>query len=131
MNKEYCQKNKEWLANKAKEDGVVALPKGIYYKVLASGEDNGKTAQPLNVITAHYAGQTIDGKQFDSSYGSEPLTIRLNQLIEGWVIAIQKMHVGDKWELYIPSEMGYGNYLMPGIPGGSTLIFQIELLAIQ
>ena len=51
-------------------------------------------------------------------------------LIEGWIIAIQQMHIGDKWELYIPAEMGYGKFSQPGIPGGSTLIFEIELLGI-
>ena len=128
---EYYQKNQEWLAEKAKEEGVVALSKGVYYKVLASGEDNGVTATRNSIVTAHYAGRTIDGKQFDSSFGGEPLTIRLRELIEGWIIAMQQMHVGDKWELYLPAEMGYGNYSMPGIPAGSTLIFEIELLAVQ
>ena len=51
-------------------------------------------------------------------------------LIEGWIIAIQQMHIGDKWELYIPAEMGYGKFSQPGIPGGSALIFEIELLGI-
>ena len=51
-------------------------------------------------------------------------------LIEGWIIAMQQMHIGDKWELYIPAEMGYGKFSQPGIPGGSTLIFEIELLGI-
>ena len=51
-------------------------------------------------------------------------------LIEGWIIAIQQMHIGDKWEIYIPAEMGYGKFSQPGIPSGSTLIFDIELLGI-
>ena len=71
-----------------------------------------------------------DGKQFDSSRGGVPLACRLCDLIEGWIIAIQQMHIGDKWELYIPAEMGYGKFSQPGIPGGSTLIFEIELLGI-
>ena len=71
-----------------------------------------------------------DGKQFDSSRGGAPLAIRLCDLIEGWIIAMQQMCVGDKWEVYIPAEMGYGKLSQPGIPGGSTLIFEIELLGI-
>ena len=71
-----------------------------------------------------------DGKLFDSSRGGVPLACRLCDLIEGWIIAIQQMHIGDKWELYIPAEMGYGKFSQPGIPGGSTLIFEIELLGI-
>ena len=74
--------------------------------------------------------QPIDGKQFDSSRGGVPLACRLCDLIEGWIVAVQQMHIGDKWELYIPSEMGYGKFSQPGIPGGSTLIFEIELLGI-
>ena len=141
--REYIQANKDWLEAKAKEEGVKALPKGIYYKVLSEGRSssarlltegrkNLDSAKPTvrSIITAHYTGRTIDGKQFDSSRGGVPLACRLCDLIEGWIIAIQQMHIGDKWELYIPAEMGYGKFSQPGIPGGSTLIFEIELLGI-
>ena len=139
MNKrEYIQANKAWLEAKSKEDGVKALPKGIYYKVLSEGNKASATPTVRSVITAHYTGKTIDGKQFDSSRGGQfdssrggvPLACRLCDLIEGWIIAMQQMHIGDKWELYIPAEMGYGKFSQPGIPGGSTLIFEIELLGI-
>ena len=128
--RDYIQANKNWLEAKSKEEGVKALPKGIYYKVLIEG--NSSSVQPTvrSIITAHYTGKTIDGKQFDSSRGGVPLACRLCDLIEGWIIAIQQMHIGDKWELYIPAEMGYGKLSQPGIPGGSTLIFEIELLGI-
>ena len=82
------------------------------------------------MITAHYTGKTIDGKVFDSSKGGAPLAIRLSELIDGWIIALQNMTIGDKWEIYIPAEMGYGKYSQPGIPAYSTLIFEIELLGI-
>lgn len=131
MNKrEYKQANKDWLAAKANEDGVKQLPKGIYYKVLAVGNNDGRHPSPRSIVTAHYTGKTIDGKTFDSSLGGAPLAIRLCDLIEGWIIALQQMCVGDKWEIYIPAEMGYGKLAQPGIPGGSTLIFEIELLGI-
>lgn len=131
MNKrEYAQANKEWLVRKSQEEGVKALPKGIYYKVLVEGNSNGPQPSPRSIVTAHYTGRTIDGRQFDSSRGGAPLAIRLCDLIEGWIIAMQQMHVGDKWEVYIPAEMGYGKFSQPGIPGGSTLIFEIELLGI-
>ncbi len=131
MNKQaYKQKNDQWLEAKAKEDGVRPLPKGIFYKVLASGDPNGKVPNLSNVIVAHYTGRTIDGKEFDSSYGGAPLAMRMRELIEGWIIALQRMHVGDKWELYIPADMAYGKYAQPGIPAFSTLIFQIELIGI-
>lgn len=106
------------------------MPKGIYYKVLAEGNSDGPQPSPRSIVTAHYTGRTIDGRQFDSSRGGAPLAIRLCDLIEGWIIAMQQMHVGDKWEVYIPAEMGYGKFSQPGIPGGSTLIFEIELLGI-
>ena len=127
---EYNQANKDWLAAKSQEPGVKALAKGVYYKVLAEGD--AASAQPTlrSVITAHYNGKTIDGKQFDSSRGGVPLACRLCDLIEGWIIAMQQMHIGDKWEIYIPAEMGYGKFSQPGIPGGSVLIFEIELLGI-
>ncbi len=126
----YAQSNQAWLATKAQEEGVKALPKGIYYKVLAEGKQDGRHPSPHSIITAHYTGKTIDGKQFDSSRGGAPLAIRLCDLIDGWIIALQQMCVGDKWEVYIPAEMGYGRFSQPGIPGGSTLIFEIELLGI-
>jgi peptidylprolyl isomerase len=129
-NKEYIQANIDWLAAKAKEEGVKSLPKGIYYKVLTKGANDGKHPTVRSIITAHYTGKTINGKKFDSSRGGAPLACRLCDLIDGWIIAMQRMCVGDKWEVYIPAEMGYGKFSQPGIPGNSTLIFEIELLGI-
>ena len=131
MNKrEYAKANLEWLAEKAKEEGVMPLPRGIYYKVLSNGNNDGRHPSPRSIVTAHYTGRTINGKKFDSSRGGTPLAIRLSDLIEGWIVAMQQMCVGDKWEVYIPANMGYGKFSQPGIPGGSTLIFEIELLGI-
>ena len=129
--REYIQANKDWLEAKAKEEGVKALPKGINYKVLAEGNVQSARPSVRSVVTAHYTGKTIDGKTFDSSRGGVPLACRLCDLIDGWIIAMQQMHIGDKWEVYIPAEMGYGKFSQPGIPGGSTLIFEIELLGIS
>ena len=128
--KEYIQANREWMLAKAQEEGVKILSKGICYKVLSSGRNDGIHPSPRSIVTAHYTGRTIDGKQFDSSRGGVPLAIRLCDLIEGWIIAMQQMCIGDKWEVYIPAEMGYGNFSQPGIPAGSALIFEIELLVI-
>lgn len=128
--REYAAANKRWLEEKSQEEGVKALPKGIYYKVLAEGKNDGVHPSPRSIVTAHYTGRTIDGRQFDSSRGGAPLAVRLCDLIEGWIIAMQHMCVADKWEVYIPSEMGYGKFSQPDIPGGSTLIFEIELLGI-
>ncbi len=113
-NQLYLQANRDWLVAKSQEDGVKALPKGVYYKVLAEGDHSSATPTPSSVITAHYTGKTIDGATFDSSRGDVPLACRLRDLM-----------------VYIPAEMGYGKFSQPGIPGGSTLIFDIELLAIN
>lgn len=127
---EYVQKNREWLVAKSKEEGVKPLDKRIYYKVIKKGNANGPSPNRGSVVTAHYVGKTINGKTFDSSRGGVAPAFRLRELIPGWIIALQQMHVGDKWEIYIPAEQGYGKMNQPGIPGGSTLIFEIELLVI-
>ena len=80
--RDYIQANKDWLEAKAKEEGVKALPKGIYYKVLSEGNQESAKPTVRSIITAHYTGRTIDGKQFDSSRGGVPLACRLCDLIE-------------------------------------------------
>lgn len=127
---DYIQKNREWLEAKAQEPGVQLLDKGVMYKVIKSGNKGGATPNRNSVVTAHYTGKTINGKTFDSSRGGVAPAFRLRDLIPGWIIAMQKMHIGDKWEVYIPAEQGYGRFSQPSIPGGSTLIFEIELLGI-
>lgn len=82
------------------------------------------------MVVVHYTGTTINGKKFDSSRGGTAPAMRLRDLIQGWIIALQQMRVGDRWEIYLPAEMGYGRFSQPGIPGGSTLIFDIELLGV-
>ncbi len=127
---DYILKNRQWLEEKAKEPGVVALDKGVCYKVIKSGNPKGKQPNRSSVVTAHYVGKTINGKTFDSSLGGVAPAFRLRELIPGWIIAMTNMHVGDKWEVYIPAEQGYGRFSQPGIPGGSTLIFEITLLDV-
>lgn len=128
--REYVEANRAWLAAKANEPGVKPLAKGIYYKVLKKGVQNDVHPTRRSIVTAHYTGWTINGKKFDSSRGGAPVAFRLSDLIEGWIIAMQHMCVGDKWEVYLPAEVGYGRFSQPRIPGGSTLIFEIELLGI-
>lgn len=127
----YKIENEAFLAEIAKDPEVKALPKGIFYKVLATGD--GKSAQTAAVVSVYYRGSLIDGKVFDDNtkqgYAD---AFRLRELITGWQIAIPKMHEGDKWEIYIPSELGYGKRgCPPDIPGNSTLIFEIELVKVN
>ncbi len=128
---DYILKNREWLSAKAAEPGVRAHDRGIYYKVLKQGGKTGPTPNRNSVVTVHYTGRTINGKTFDSSRGGVAPAFRLRELIAGWIIALQQMHVGDRWEIYVPAEQGYGKFSQPGIPGGSTLVFEIELIAIS
>lgn len=130
-NQEYIIKNRQWLEAKAQEPGVKSLDGGIYYKVIKQGNKNGAQPNRGSVVSVHYTGNTINGKQFDSSRGGVAPAFRLRELIPGWIIALQQMHVGDKWEVYIPAEKGYGKFSQPGIPGGSTLVFEIELLGVN
>lgn len=127
---EYIEKNRRWLQEKATESGVRALDKGIYYKVIRSGAPGGAQPGRSSVVTVHYTGRTINGKTFDSSRGGVAPAFRLRELIAGWIIALQQMRVGDRWEIYIPAEQGYGRFSQPSIPGGSTLVFDIELLGV-
>jgi peptidylprolyl isomerase len=127
---EYIEKNLAWLEEKSHEVGVKPLERGIYYKSLKGGDLNSPMPNRNSVVTVHYVGKTINGKTFDSSRGGVAPAFRLRELIPGWIIALQKMHVGDKWEIYIPASQGYGKFSQPGIPGGSTLIFEIELLGV-
>ena len=79
----------------------------------------------------HYKGSLIDGREFDNSYErSCPDALRLSDVIEGWQVALQKMHVGDKWKIYIPYTIGYGNKSVDSIPAYSTLVFEVELLGV-
>ena len=126
----YKNKNIEFLKELSIQEGINSLPCGIYYKVLQTGE--GKTSPTLrSIVSVHYRGTLIDGKEFDNSYKRNcPEAFRLCDVIDGWQIALQQMHVGDKWIIYIPSEMGYGSKASGPIPANSTLIFEVELLGI-
>lgn len=128
---EYIDKNRAWLAAKAAEPVVMPLDKGIYYKVIKKGNQSGTSPNKGSVVTAHYTGKTINGKTFDSSRGGVAPAFRLRDLIPGWIMALQQMRPGDRWEVYIPAEQAYGKLNQPGIPGGSTLIFDIELLSVN
>ena len=126
----YKQKNIQFLKDLSAEEGIMSLPRGIYYKVLEQG--NGSTSPTIrSIVSVHYRGTLIDGKEFDNSYKRNcPEAFRLCDVIDGWQIALQQMHVGDKWMIYIPYELGYGTKACAGIPAFSTLIFEVELLGI-
>lgn len=120
-----------FLAENAKKEGVVTLPSGLQYKILKQGD--GKKPKLTDAVTTHYRGTLIDGTEFDSSYkGGEPASFRLNEVIAGWTEALQLMPVGSKWQLFIPSNLAYGEHGRGGPIGpNATLIFEIELISIN
>ncbi|MFR9603621.1 MAG: FKBP-type peptidyl-prolyl cis-trans isomerase [Rikenellaceae bacterium] len=130
-NKEWVIANQKFLSEKAALPDVEQLGGGVLYRVLTRGEGAiHPTSQ--SVVSVHYEGQLISGKVFDSTLkNSYPETFRLREVIEGWQVALAAMRVGDRWEVYIPSEVGYGDRTIDNIPGGSTLIFTIDLVAIS
>jgi FKBP-type peptidyl-prolyl cis-trans isomerase len=118
-------------SNKAKQ-GVVTLPSGLQYKILTAG--TGPKPGQDDIVVCNYRGTLVDGTEFDSSYKrGEPIKIPVGQVIKGWTEAIQLMPVGSKWQLFIPSELAYGERGAPGSPIGpnSALIFEVELLSIE
>ncbi|MBK8020620.1 MAG: FKBP-type peptidyl-prolyl cis-trans isomerase [Chloroflexi bacterium] len=121
----------QFLAENAKKEGVVTTASGLQYKVLTQGE--GKRPASANAeVEVHYEGRLINGTVFDSSYQrGEPITFFLNQVISGWTEGVQLMPVGSTYELYIPSDLGYGPRGAAGvIPPNATLIFKVELLNV-
>ena len=118
-------------ANKTKE-GVVTLPDGLQYKVLKAGTGPKPTAN--DSVVCNYKGTFIDGTEFDSSdkHGGQPATFTVGQVIKGWTEALQLMPVGSKWQLFIPSDLAYGQRgAGADIAPNATLIFELELLSIQ
>jgi FKBP-type peptidyl-prolyl cis-trans isomerase FklB len=117
-------------ANKAK-DGVVALPSGLQYKILTEG--TGPKPAATDSVSCNYRGTLINGTEFDSSYKrGQPTTFQVTEVIKGWTEALQLMPVGSKWQLFIPSELAYGEQQRSQqITPNSTLIFELELLSIQ
>jgi FKBP-type peptidyl-prolyl cis-trans isomerase len=122
-----------FLATNKKRPVVTTLPDGLQYEVLKKGDANSPMPKLEDTVVAHYAGTLIDGKKFDNSYDrGEPLTIPVGGVIRGWTEILQLMHVGDKFKVYIPSELGYGDRgAGADIPGGAVLIFEMELLHIN
>ena len=117
-------------ANKAKA-GVVTLPSGLQYQVLKAG--SGPVPKLDDTVSCHYRGTLIDGTEFDSSYArKEPASFPVNGVIKGWTEALQKMPVGSKWRLVVPSDLAYGDHGAGAQIGpGAVLVFEVELLAIE
>jgi len=122
-------KGATFLAENKSKEGVVELPEGVQYKVTEEG--NGRQPSVTTLIEAHYAGKLLDGKEFDSSFRrNQPFQARINQLIKGWQLVLPLMKEGGRCTIWVPSDMGYGDNGVPGIPGGAVLEFDVQLLRI-
>ncbi|MGV3639203.1 MAG: FKBP-type peptidyl-prolyl cis-trans isomerase [Adhaeribacter sp.] len=124
------EKGRAFLLQNKKKAGITETASGLQYEVLVAGQ--GPKPTQNDTIVVHYAGKLLSGKEFDSSYSrGEPIHIPVSGVIAGWTEAVQLMPTGSKWRLYIPSSLAYGdNAAGPDIPGGATLVFDVELLEI-
>ena len=121
----------KFLVKNSQQEGVMTTASGLQYKVLNTGTG---TIHPkaTDKVTVHYHGTLLDGTVFDSSIDrGDPITFGLNQVIKGWTEGVQLMVVGEKTRFFIPSKLAYGNQSTGAIQGGSTLVFDVELIAIN
>ena len=128
--KDNKKKGEAWLANKAMEEGVVALPSGLLYQVLNEG--SGKKPTAADTVECHYEGRLIDGTVFDSSYKrGESATFPLNGVIAGWTEGVQLMSEGAKYRFFIPYQLAYGERgAGQAIPPFAALVFDVELIKV-
>ena len=132
--KQDAEKNKmegeAFLAENGKKEGVISLPSGLQYKVLQSG--SGSSPKLTDTVETNYRGTLIDGNEFDSSYKrGQTAVFPVNGVIAGWTEALQRMKVGDKWQIFVPPELAYGERGAGPIGPNTTLIFDVELVSIK
>lgn len=127
----YRRSNEEFLHELKKKSGVGELEGGILYEVIKSSDK--KLSPNINsIVTVNYSGKLINGKEFDSTIKRNcPEAFRLRDVIDGWQIALQNMNLGDRWIIYIPYDLGYGNKSNGDIPAFSTLVFDVELRGVM
>ncbi|MFT6011647.1 MAG: FKBP-type peptidyl-prolyl cis-trans isomerase FklB [Candidatus Azotimanducaceae bacterium] len=119
-----------FLEANATKDGVTVTASGLQYLVMQSG--SGKTPGPTDTVRTHYHGTFIDGSVFDSSVErGTPLEFPVNGVISGWTEALQLMQEGDKWKLFVPSELAYGKRGVGPIPADTALVFEVELIEVK
>jgi FKBP-type peptidyl-prolyl cis-trans isomerase FklB len=127
------EQGKAFLAENAKKEGVTTLPSGVQYRVIESGDASGTPPKATDTVEVHYEGRRIDGKVFDSSYErGTPASFPVSGVVKGFSEALQNMKPGDKWEVFIPSDLGYGERARGSdIRPNETLIFTLELISIK
>jgi FKBP-type peptidyl-prolyl cis-trans isomerase FklB len=131
LNDESAKAGKQFLEDNAKREGVTTTASGLQYEVVTKAD--GAQPKATDVVTVHYEGKLTDGSVFDSSVErGSPIDLPVSGVIPGWVEGLQLMHVGEKYKLYIPSELAYGEQSpTPAIPANAVLVFDLELIAIK
>ncbi|MFI4890969.1 MAG: FKBP-type peptidyl-prolyl cis-trans isomerase [Steroidobacterales bacterium] len=123
---------KEFLDKNSHDKGVTTTASGLQYKILSPGDKKAASPAATDQVTVQYRGKLLDGSEFDSSYSrATPTTFPVNGIIKGWQEALVMMKPGAKWQLWIPAELAYGDKPRPGIPAGSMLNFEVELVSIK
>lgn len=125
--------NKQWLEENGKKPGITATASGLQYEVISSGAEGGRKPGPSDEVSVNYKGTLIDGKVFDESgkNGGGPASFRVDGVIKGWTEALQLMKEGDKWRLFIPAELAYGEKgSPPNIGANEILTFEVELVKV-
>jgi FKBP-type peptidyl-prolyl cis-trans isomerase FklB len=123
---------KDFLAKNGQEKGVKTTASGLEYKVLIAGDAKAPAVAPTDEVTVNYRGKLLDGSEFDSSYArGQPATFKVNGVIKGWQEALVLMKPGAKWQLFVPPELAYDASPRPGIPAGSLLNFEVELVSVK
>jgi|SRR5271168_2195440 len=123
---------KDFLAHNAHEKGVTTTASGLQYKIVAPGDKKAAAVTIADQVTVQYRGKLLDGSEFDSSYThGAPATFGVTGVIKGWQEALVLMKPGAKWQLFVPPDLAYGANARPGIPAGSLLIFDVELLSVK
>ena len=124
--------SQEFLARNGREPGIQSTASGLQYKVIEAGDADAASPGIGDEVTVQYRGRLLDGTEFDSSYANgRPATFSLAHVIIGWQEALVRMKPGAKWQVFIPPDLGYGKAPRPEIPGGSLLIFDVELLSVK
>lgn len=122
----------DYLANNAKAKGIKTTPSGLQYRIVTPGKAKSASAAPDDEVTVQYTGKLLDGTEFDSSFThGGPSTFQANHTLKGWQEALKLMKPGSKWQLFIPPDLGYGANPPPGVPPGSLLVYDVELVGIQ
>jgi FKBP-type peptidyl-prolyl cis-trans isomerase FklB len=123
---------KDFLARNGHEKGVTTTASGLEYRIISAGDRKAPAIAPTDAVTVQYRGKLLDGTEFDSTYArGAPASFTVNGVIPGWQEALVLMKPGAKWQLFVPPELAYGARPQPGIPGGSLLIFDVELVSVK